>query len=240
MRTDVLGVGFDPLTMDGAVSLALALMAERRGAYVCTVNPEIVMRCRSDPALMDAVNGADMVTADGIGVVKASKTLKRPLPERVAGYDLFLRLLESAEGGVYLLGGRPGVAEKAAAAIEARFPWIRVCGFCDGYTYDGDAVISEIERCAPALVAVCLGAGKQELFMAAHRGIDAGLMLGLGGTLDVLAGESKRAPLFWRRHGLEWLWRLFREPRRIGRMAKLPLFIIAARIQRLREWKKAD
>ena len=238
MRTDVLGVGFDPVTMEEAVSRALKLM-ERRGTYICTPNPEIVMLCRKDHGLVTAVNGADMVIPDGIGVVMASKALGRPLPERVAGYDLFTEILQRMEGTVYLLGGRPGIAEAAADEIEKRCPRVTVVGCRNGYDPDEAAVIQDIEETRPGLLAVCLGAGKQERFMAAHRTPAVGLMMGLGGALDVLAGNAKRAPACWRDRGFEWLWRLLREPRRIKRQICLPAFLLAVRKQRKREWEKA-
>lgn len=237
MRTDVLGVGFDPVTLDEAVTRAMALMQER-GAYICTPNPEIVMRCREEPSLMAAVNGADLVIPDGIGVILAAKALGRPLPERVAGFDLFTSMLERMEGSLYLLGGLPGVAERAARAITAAFPRVTVVGCRDGYFSDEAAVLRDIEGKKPALLAVCLGAGKQERFMAAHRDMDVGVMMGLGGALDVLAGNAKRAPAFWRKHGLEWLWRLVREPKRIKRQIRLPAFLLAVQRQRKQEWKK--
>ena len=240
MRTDVLGVGFDPVVMDEAARRVLALMDERRGAYVCTPNPEIVMLCRKAPALLRAVNGADLVLPDGIGVVRASKKLGRPLPERAAGIDLFRAVLDRMEGRVYLLGGRPGVAEAAAEAIRKEYPGVTVCGCHDGYFADDGAVVREIEESAPDLVAVCLGSPKQELFMAAHRGPGVGVMLGLGGALDVLSGQKRRAPLSWRERGLEWLWRLIREPGRLGRQMCLPAFLSAVRRQRKQEWKKED
>lgn len=240
MRTDVLGVGFDPVTAEEAVARVLAMTQGRGGAYICTPNPEIVMLCQSDPALMAAVNGADMVLPDGVGVVRAARTLGRPVPERIAGIDLFTALLERMSGRVYLLGGRPGVAEAAARAIHDAYPGVAVCGCHDGYFTDEAEVIRRIEASAPALVAVCLGSPKQELFMAAHRGIAAGAMIGLGGALDVLSGRKKRAPEAWRDRGLEWLWRLIHEPARIGRQLCLPGFLAAVRKQRDREWQKED
>lgn len=225
-RVDVLGVGFDPVTMDGAVTRALALM-ERRGAYVCTPNPEIVMLARRDPAVMDAVNGADLVLADGTGVVWAAGRLGTPLPGRVPGYDFLMALLGRMRGSVYILGGRPGVAERAAEAVRARFPQVEIAGTHDGYSGGETALTAELKEKRPDLLAVCLGMGKQELWMASHRGLPVGLMAGLGGSADVLAGEVKLAPPSWREHGLEWLYRLLREPRRLGRQTALAGFVLA-------------
>lgn len=224
-RVDVLGVGFDSVTREEAADRGLALMA-RRGAYVCTPNPEIVMLARRDPALMAAVNGADLVLADGTGVVWAAKRFGTPVPERVPGYDFLLDLLGRMRGSLFILGGRPGVAEKAAAAVAERFPGVSVAGTFDGYSDDGPA-LAAIRETKPDLLAVCLGAGRQEIWMASHRDLPVGLMAGLGGSADVLAGEAKLAPPRWRDYGLEWLYRLLREPGRLGRQTALARFALA-------------
>ena len=225
-RTEVLGVGFDAVTVDGAAERALALM-ERRGAYVCTPNPEIVMAARRDPEVMAAVNGADLVLADGVGVVWAAKRFGTPLPERVAGIDLLFALLARMSGSAYVLGGRPGVAEKAAESIAAAYPNVTVVGAHDGYFTDELALTAELGETQPDLLLVCLGAPKQELWMAAHRDLPVGLMIGLGGAVDVLAGAAERAPLRWRERGLEWLYRLLRQPWRLKRQRSLVGFALA-------------
>ena len=224
-RTDVLGVGFDPVTMEEAVDQALVLM-ERRGARVCTPNPEIVMKARRDPALMDALNGADLVLADGVGITWAAGRLGTPLPARVPGYDFLLALLGRMTGSVYLLGGRPGVAEKAAETIAQRYPNVTIAGTHDGYFDDASALVSELSEKQPELLAVCLGGGKQEKWMARYRALPVGLMAGLGGSLDVLAGTAKLAPSAWRSAGFEWLYRLIREPKRLIRQTALAGFAL--------------
>ena len=223
-RTEVLGVGFDAVTMEEAAGRALARM-ERRGAYLCTPNPEIVMEARRDPEVMAAVNGADLVLPDGVGIVWAAKRFGTPLPERVAGIDLLSVLLERMSGSVYVLGGRPGVAEKAAENIAAAHPNVAIAGTHDGYFTDELALTAELGETRPDLLLVCLGAPKQELWMAAHRDLPVGLMAGLGGAVDVLAGTAERAPLRWRKHGLEWLYRLLRQPSRLKRQRSLVSFV---------------
>lgn len=225
-RVEILGVGFDAVTMDEAAGRALALM-ERRGAYVCTPNPEIVMAARREPEVMAAVNGADLVLPDGVGVVWAAKRLGTPVPERVAGIDLLAVLLGRMSGSVYVLGGRPGVAEKAAENIAAANPSVTVAGARDGYFSDELALTAELGETRPDLLMVCLGAPKQELWMAAHRDLPVGLMIGLGGAVDVLAGTAERAPLWWRERGLEWLYRLLRQPNRLKRQASLLAFVLS-------------
>ncbi|MCD7769439.1 MAG: WecB/TagA/CpsF family glycosyltransferase [Oscillospiraceae bacterium] len=238
MSASVLGVDFDRVTIAEAVSWAGKTMEQRRCAYVCTPNPEIVWACRGDEALRTAIAGADMTLADGVGIVWASRVLQCPVPERVSGYDFLLALLAAMEGRVFLLGGRPGVAEQAGRRIEDRFPRVTVCGVHDGYFREEEPILEEICAAQPDLLLVCFGSPKQELWMAAHKGcLPVGLMAGLGGCLDVLAGRKRRAPDIWIRLRLEWLYRLFQEPGRIKRQSRLPLFAAAVLKERMRRWK---
>lgn len=235
MRTEILGIGFHGYTLSEVVVWALDAMKAKKAAYVCTPNPEIVWACRKNEELRRAINGADAVLADGVGVVWASKALNKPLPERVAGYDFLLALLEKMEGTVFLLGGRPGVAEAAAETIEKNWSRVKVVGCAHGY-FSGDEEIRErVRALKPDLLLVCLGSPKQELWMEkqAHAGLPVGLMAGLGGSLDVLAGRVKRAPERWIRWRLEWLYRLLREPARIKRQMCLPRFVLAVMAQRM-------
>ena len=232
MRIDVMGVGFDSLTMDEAVARARDLMAERRAAYVVTPNPEIVMLCREDPAAMQAVQGADLVLPDGIGVIYGAKILGTPLRAKLPGIDFASALMAQMgqEGkSVFLLGAKPGVADAAAEKMRARFPGLVIAGTNDGYFQDDDPVVEKINAAHPDLLLVCLGAPKQELWMQRNAPrLRVGLMAGLGGSLDVFAGNVKRAPKFFQKLGLEWFYRLLKEPKRIGRMMKLPKFLFAA------------
>ena len=231
-RIDVLGVEFDDLTMDEAVERALGLIEERRAAYACTPNPEIVMAARENASLAAALKDAALVLADGVGITKAAQMLHTPLKGRVPGIDfaqaLMARLAERG-GSVYLFGAKPGVAEAAAEKLRGDCPGIVIAGTSDGYFTDDKPIVDKINAASPDFVMVCLGSPKQELWMAEHAGrISCGLMAGLGGSLDVLAGNVQRAPETWRRLGLEWLYRVIKEPKRIKRVAKLPLFVLEA------------
>ena len=237
-RIDILGVGFDSLTMDEAVERGMALMAEKKGAYVVTPNPEIVMLARSDAALLSAIDSAAMVLPDGVGVVKGARILGTPLKEKVPGIDFAQGLFaKMAEGGktLFLLGAKPGVAEAAAETLKARFPGLALCGTNDGYFQDDAPVVEKINAASPDLLLVCLGAPKQELWMQANAPkLRCGLMAGLGGSLDVFAGITERAPELWQKLGLEWLYRLLKEPSRAKRMSNLPKFgfaVIGKRIK---------
>ncbi len=238
MRVDVMGVGFDNVTMDEAVERAAALLAQPGASYAVTPNAEIVYEAMHDEALRALLNGADLVLPDGSGIVLGAKILRRPLKEKVAGIDFADRLCAYlAEHGLplYLLGSKPGIGEKAAENLKRRYPGLVVCGTADGYFQDETAAVRAINAAAPAALFVCLGAPKQEKFMTAHQGeLDVRFMIGLGGSLDGFAGTVKRAPVWMQRCGLEWLYRLMKEPRRIGRMMRLPKFVLAVVGRRMR------
>lgn len=238
MRTDVLHVGFDNLTMDEAVSRAEVLLSEEAASYIVTPNPEIVWLCREDEKLKKIVDEAALVLADGIGIIYGARILGRPLKGRVPGIDFITVLLgKMAEKGksVYLLGAKPGIADKAAQKLTEKYPGLKVCGTADGYFKEDGPVIEKINAVSPDLLLVCLGAPKQEYWMAENRDkLNVKLMAGLGGSLDVFAGEVKRAPVFFQKFGLEWFYRLLKEPRRFKRMLKLPMFLFAVMGQRIK------
>ena len=233
MRINVLGVGFDNLTLEEAVEAGMDLVRSPGAHYVVTPNPEIVEVCREDPAVMEIVNHADLVLPDGIGVVKGAAMLGTPLKGRVPGFEFASGLLGklAKEGrSVYLLGAKPGVAELAGKRLTGQYPGLKIAGTHDGYFKEDAPVVEAIRESGADVVLVCLGAPKQEKWMA-KNGADTGahLLCGLGGSLDVFAGVVERAPKFWCDHGLERFYRLLKEPRRIGRMMKLPLFLVHVR-----------
>ena len=238
MRIDVLGVAFDNITMDEAVDRALELLEQEGPHLVATPNPEIVQRANQDPEFAQILAGADLVIPDGVGVMYAAKILGRPLRERVPGIDFASALLDRVAGTgkrLFLLGAEPGVAQQAAVNLQLAHPGLVVCGTHDGYFQEDGPVVDAIREAHADLVFVCLGAPKQEKWAAAH-GKEAGarLYIGLGGALDVFAGKVERAPEAFQKLGLEWFYRLVRQPSRIGRMAKLPLFLTSAVGARIR------
>ena len=238
MKTEILGVRFDDLTQQEAAQQGRQLLEEDKFHYVVTPNPEFLLAAEKDPEFRRVLNAADLVLPDGIGVVYSAKILGTPLKERVPGIEFaeaMLSALNEMGGRLYLLGAKPGVAEEAGSRICAQYPNLVLCGTHDGY-FDNEApVVRAVSQAAPDLLFVCLGAPKQEKWMARWGALTgAKLAIGLGGALDVFAGNVDRAPEKWRRMGLEWAYRLSREPKRIGRMAKLPLVLTRSLGARLR------
>ena len=232
MRTDILGVAFDNVSMDEAVERAMALLEQEGPHLVVTPNAEIVQQARSDPEFAALIAGADLVLPDGVGVIYASRILGRPLKGRVPGVDFAGALMDAmARAGkrLFLLGAKPGVAEQAARRLAGQHPGLTVCGIHDGYFKQDAPVVQAIRAARADVVFVCLGAPKQEKWAAAHGAqTDARLLVGLGGSLDVFAGQGARAPERWQKLGLEWLYRAIRQPARFKRVAKLPLFLCSA------------
>jgi len=238
----VLGVGFDAVSPEEAFSLACRWLGEGGGLrLVVTANPETVLKARRLPALGDVINAAALVVADGVGVVWAARRLGRPLPGRVAGIELAERLIEHCSHTgrpVFLLGGRPGsagraaVAERAARVLVQRWQGLRVAGTWHGYFSQEEEprVLETVASSRPALLLCGMGCPRQELWLAQHAGFLEGcgvrVAIGVGGALDVWSGEVRRAPLFLRRWGLEWLWRLGQDPRRLGRQVQLLRFVM--------------
>ena len=237
MKIDVMGVLFDNVTMEDALSEAKTLLARPGASYIVTPNSEIVYEAMRDPALTDLLNGADLVLPDGAGVVLGSKILGTPLKQKVAGVDFadgLLGVLAEAGGSVYLLGSKPGIAELAAEKMLAKHPGLTICGMADGYFKEEAPVIAKINEAAPDVLFVCLGAPKQEKFMQAHQPeLNVKLMIGLGGSLDSFAGTVKRAPKWMIACSLEWLYRLIKEPWRFKRMLRLPKFVWAVVCRRI-------
>jgi len=235
-KTKVLGVEFDDLTLDEAAEAAIRIARSGKG-YVATPNPEIVWLCRKDEDAKDAVNHASLVVPDGIGVVYASRILGKPLKGRVPGFDLATKLLPIfAENKLrlFLLGAKPGIAERAAEKLKKTHPGLVICGVNDGYFKDPAPVVKKINDSGADVVFVCLGAPKQEIWMRDNlRNVNARLMMGLGGSLDVFAGEVTRAPDIWIKLNLEWLYRALKQPSRAGRLLSLPKFLLAACKERI-------
>ena len=237
MKTEILGVNFDNLTKEEAKARGAELLKENKFHYVVTPNPEFILAAEKDPEFQQILNSADLVLPDGVGVVYSAKIKGTPLKERVPGIEFaadMLDCLNEMGGRLFLLGAKPGVAEQAGRSILESHPNIVLCGTQDGYFKDEQDVLVKVAQAKPDLLFVCLGAPKQEKWMARwgeHTG--AKMAIGLGGCLDVFAGNVERAPEAWQKLGMEWAYRLKKEPKRIGRMAKLPLVLVKAAGERV-------
>ncbi|MDD6245857.1 MAG: WecB/TagA/CpsF family glycosyltransferase [Oscillospiraceae bacterium] len=238
MKIDVMGLKFDSMTMDEALSRAEALLRGDKAAYVVTPNAEIAYEALHDVQLREMLNGADLMLPDGAGVVLASKLLRTPVKQKVAGVDFaagLLGILERNGQSLYLLGGKTGIGELAAQKMLEAHPQLRIAGIADGYFQDEAPVIAKINASGADALFVCLGAPKQERFMVQHQQeLHVHLMAGLGGSLDAFAGTVQRAPAWMIRLNLEWLYRLIREPKRFRRMLRLPKYLWAVMLKRIR------
>ena len=234
-KINIRGLRFDDVTMKQAVVFAAQALEEKRTVSVFTPNAEIAQLAVENENIMRLLNGADLLLPDGAGIVLASEILKTPLAEKVAGVDFGQHILSlAAQKGypVFLLGGKPGIAALAAKKQKERFPSLAVVGTHDGYFEktgkENERILSLIRESGARILFVCFGAPMQEKWIAENKSClpHVHLLIGLGGSLDVYAGTVRRAPSFFIRARLEWLYRLIREPRRLRRMMKLPRYIL--------------
>ncbi|MDK2930973.1 MAG: N-acetylglucosaminyldiphosphoundecaprenol N-acetyl-beta-D-mannosaminyltransferase [Bacillota bacterium] len=230
---EILGLRVHKVDMAEAVRRVRdMLVADDRAHQVVTLNSEMAMRAQCDRDLAFIINDADLVVPDGAGVVWASRVLGTPLPARVAGFDLMQELIAcaGAEGWpVFLLGAAPGVADEAAARLTVRVPGLRIAGIHHGFFGDRDeqGIVEKINASGARLVFVAMGAPRQDRWIARNRArLRPSVCIGVGGSLDVLAGRVSRAPKWMGEMGFEWLYRLVREPRRFVRMLALPKFML--------------
>ena len=229
-KIDVLGVLVDKVSMQSALDKLMNFLSEDVPHAVYTPNSEIIMRAYRDEKFRKTLNSAELITPDGIGVVYASRILKDPLCERVGGFDLSGKLIEKISDGshsLYFFGGKPTVAEQARDKLKEKYPELNVVGCADGY-FDVEKekkIIEDIKEKKPDILFVCLGAPKQEEWILAHKEeLGVKILMGIGGSLDVYAGVATRAPEGFQKLGLEWLYRLMKQPSRFIRMMDLPKF----------------
>lgn len=231
-KINIRGVNFDNVTMDEAVEICKGFLKGEGAKIIHTPNAEITQLCVEDKSVNETVNSADLIIPDGAGVVLASKILKKPLKCKVAGIELcenLCRISGEMNASIFFLGGKPGIAEKAAERLKEKYPDMLVAGINDGYFKNDAEIIEKINQSGASILFVCLGVPKQEQWMVSHRDeLNIKVMGGFGGSLDVLSGTIERAPKFFIKCNLEWFYRLCKEPKRIGRMMKLPKFVFGS------------
>lgn len=240
MKTlDILGCRVDAIDADEATARILALAREHRTAQIVTLGTEMVVHAQRDERFRDIVNAATLSLCDTVGVLAVARRRGMPLSARVTGVELVERLCADAAANdlpVYLLGGAPGVAAGAATALRARFPRLRVAGTRDGFFRDDEAanVAAAVAGSGARLLFVGMGFPRQEYWLAEHLAQTRCVGIGVGGSFDVIADRIARAPRVVRRLGLEWLYRLVREPWRWRRQLALPHFVWLIALDELR------
>lgn len=235
----VLGVRVDRISQLQALAFIDKLITLRRASnntlpcqQVVTVNTEFVMAAQKNSEFRQTINTAALAIADGIGVVWATRFVGFPTPERITGTDTLVALARcSAEKGyrLYLLGAAPGIAEQAGESLQALAPGLQIAGTYAGSPAPGeeDAIIERIHAANADILCVAYGAPAQDLWIFRNLSrLPVALAMGVGGAYDFLSGRQRRAPRSMQRLGLEWLYRLYREPWRWKRMLALPHFII--------------
>ncbi|MHB9133141.1 MAG: WecB/TagA/CpsF family glycosyltransferase [Armatimonadota bacterium] len=231
-RVELLDVPVDPITMPQALSLIDSFIRSRRPHHIFTADASGIELAQHDSELLEIIRLADLVTPDGAGVLLGTNLLGQRLPERVSGVDLVeaISALAAQQGHlVYLFGAAEGVAQAAAEQLQARHPGLTVVGIRNGYftPEDEPAIVREIAEKRPDVLFVALGIPKQEKFIRGHfEELGVPVMIGIGGSFDVISGRLQRAPHWMQRSGLEWLYRLRQDPKRLPRLAALPQFIV--------------
>ena len=237
-RIELLGIPIDAITEREAVDWVAAALSESRPRLLVSVNPERTMQALRDPALASILRSADLSLADGAGVLWAARRMRRPLPGRVPGVD-FLKAVAcrgAAQGWrFFFLGGAPGVAESAGAALRAAYPGFNLVGTFGGSPdpRDDRAAVAAVRETGAQLLFIAYGGGREEAWLARNLAASGAVIgMGVGGAFDFISGRAPRAPALMREHGLEWLYRLSRQPWRWRRMLALPRFVARVMAER--------
>ncbi|NLJ57237.1 MAG: WecB/TagA/CpsF family glycosyltransferase [Tissierellia bacterium] len=239
-KLSIMDVRIDNCSMGEVIEIADEKISKDEQYIIYTPNTEIIMMCQEDKEFLNLINKSDINVPDGVGLLYAAKMKNHPLKEKVAGYDLSLNLLKLANEKalkLYVVGGKPGVAEIAMKNVKEKYPKIEILGTQHGYFKGAHlgmagheeerAIIEDINRQKPNILFVGFGAKKQEQWIEYNKDLlNANIIIGNGGTLDGLAGIVKRAPDIFIKLGLEWFYRLVKEPKRIKRQIVLPVFML--------------
>jgi N-acetylglucosaminyldiphosphoundecaprenol N-acetyl-beta-D-mannosaminyltransferase len=228
---DILGCRLDSIDADEATRRIMEFSAQGAGAQVVTLGTEMVVYAQRDERFRTIVNNAALSLCDTVGLLAVARRRGAKLRQRVTGVELLDHLCASAARSgvsVYFIGGAAGVAADAAAILESRFPGLVVAGTHNGFfdAEDVPSIVESIRKSGAHLLFAGLGSPRQEFFLADHlRASGCGAGIGVGGSFDVISGRVVRAPLVWRKYGVEWLYRLLREPQRWRRQLALPHFV---------------
>ncbi len=236
MKTNILGVNFDVVTMDSATEKLIEFLKTNKNHKIVTPNPEMVMKAKENPQFMDILNKSDLVVPDGIGIVFASKLNKVKISERVGGCDLTFNLIKQVNATMYILGGKPGIAQKAKEELYKTHKNIKVVGVHDGYFNEEEEkeIVKEITALKPDILLVGLGMVRQETFIHKYD-LPVKISAGVGGTIDIMAKEVKRAPDIFIKLNLEWFYRLCLQPSRFIRILKIPEFVIVFLLSKIKK-----
>ncbi|MFO7698528.1 MAG: WecB/TagA/CpsF family glycosyltransferase [Anaerolineae bacterium] len=235
----ILNVRVDDVTMEETLALVGRMVQDGGAHQIVTVNPEFIMRANREPEFAEVLERADLAIPDGQGLLWAARMLRQPLRTRVAGSDLVPLLAERSardEFSLYLLGAAEGVADTTARVLAQRYPGVRIVGTNSGSPRpeDDEASSALIAAARPVVLLVAYGAPAQDLWIARNQPhLRVPVAVGVGGSFDFIAGVQKRAPAWMRRHGIEWLYRLIRQPSRWRRMLALPAFAWRVLVLRL-------
>lgn len=230
-KVDVLGIEFDNMTQKQMIDMIKTRIKQKKKAFIVTANPEIVMKAQRDQDYKDTLQSADFIIPDGVGIMLGAKMLKRPLIERIAGFDLMTELLAVANKdclNVFFLGSKDNVIQMMIRNVKQEYPNVRIGGYHHGYFDGNDPHITDMVKKANSdLVFVAMGFPRQERWIQKNVNVfEKGIFIGVGGSFDVLAGVVKRAPTIWRSWKIEWLYRLCKQPSRWKRMTCLPFFVL--------------
>ncbi len=231
-RTNILGVNIDNVTLEeaGEITKNLVETSNKSCKVVVAPNTEFIMMAQKDKEFMDILNSAELATPDSVGVIMGGKKQKKPFKERIPGQAYFRKVLEVGEKEgwtFFLLGGKDDVPKLAKENVEKVYPNIKIVGYHEGYfnTDSEEQVVEIINSLKPNVLFVAMGAPLQEKWINKHKDeLKVDVAAGQGGTFDYEAGKIKRAPKVFQKLGIEWLWRLIRQPSRIVRMMALPVF----------------
>ena len=234
MKTNILNINFDVIQIDDATQKLINAIENNEKCFVVTPNPEIVMIAQKDLELKKIINSADLVIADGIGIVLASKFNKIKIKNRVAGYDLVQKFFSMSKNyKIYFLFISTQIIELAKKNMQEKFKNINIVGAHNGFFDNNEEIINQINLLNPDVLLVGMGAPKQEKWIYKYKDkLNAKVFIGIGGSFDVMSGKIKRAPTIFQKLGLEWFYRLIKQPKRFWRMLALPKFLAAVLLKK--------